>query len=253
MQFMSRSQAVVIGFMVCVFCGVLFVIKNNTSWNKAYVKHKMKVEELTTQVNRLALLAQANGGNDFKANITLQGSYGSDSVHHKNELIQWQQATKLTVNMPCRQEGKKRICQYGTPYMTVIWLQDAIKGIYYTISLQASSKSEFLQAVQTARQLLFNLADHYKATWGATIQTTTMEPLCKAFAKAERSLKKWGQTIPLDRYEDKHTISVSYQTNYMDVGVNIKQHIANLQLAVHENKHKNRTQITLGTPLITME
>lgn len=256
MHAVRRSAIAAAGLVLLALCGAIALIGSSDQWQWTGSNGTDVNIDLVKRVNMLWVLAELAGSNNSRTTVFIQGNYAADGSKEK-EIKQWQKDAGITVQLIRKQEQGKEA--YRGTFVSdsikaaVLWFQEDDGRAYYTISIQGSAKIGMSQAAAEGERIMKMLPVQYRAEWTATVQTLTSHSLKDSFERAERALQEWGKAEPLDRYEDERTISVSYQTDYMGAGVQMKQGIANLQLAVHENRDKGETRISFGTPLIAGE
>lgn len=256
MRAVRRSAVAAVGLVLLALCGAIALIGSSDRWQLTRSQESVEKLDLVKRVNMLWVLAELVGSKEFQTTVLIQGNYAADGSKEKN-LEQWKKDAGITAHLIRKEEQGKEA--YRGIYISdsieaaILWFQEENGRVYYTISIQGSARTGMTQSAAEGEQLMKKLSSHYGAEWTATVQTVASQSLKDSFERAERSLREWGQAEPLDRYEDERTISVSYQTDYMGSGVQMKHGNANLQLAVHENRYKGETRISFGTPLIAGE
>lgn len=251
-----RSAIAVFGLALFALCGAIALIESSDRWHPVKSDVPSGTTDIVKRVNMLSVLAELAGTRGFRTAVLIQGNYPAVHAGGK-ELQQWRQDAGVTSTLVRKKEQGKEA--YRGSYISesiegsILWFQEGDGRVYYTISIQSSVRNGMKQVATEGERIVKKLPTRYRAEWTATVQTVTDHLLKNGFMQAEKALQELGQVEPLDRYEDDHTISVSYQTNYMGSGVRMQQGYANLQLAAHENIDKGETQITFGTPLIAGE
>lgn len=251
-----RTGSAAIGLVVLALCGALLAVWNGAEWRLASSQEKEPVD-MMKRVKMLWVLAELSGERQFNTVVAVHGSFIAE-VDTDDEVNRWRIAVGMREALAPVQERGREV--YRGSYATssyiadMLLFQEADERIYYTVKIQGSAKGGMLATAQEGERLIYALAgNNFKPDWNATVRTVTAASLQQSFDKAENALREWGQAEPLDRYEDERTISVSYETDYMGQGVQMKRGHANLQLAVHENREKGETRISFGTPLIAGE
>ncbi|NMO95586.1 YwmB family TATA-box binding protein [Paenibacillus lemnae] len=95
------------------------------------------------------------------------------------------------------------------------------------------------------------------AEWNAAFQGNvgSSKPAEELAARVETAYSQMMQVQMLDSYEDKNssTISRSYQVPSLARKVLSGEEAIHMQIAVHEDYMKNKSTITIGFPVITVE
>ncbi|WP_241734988.1 YwmB family TATA-box binding protein [Paenibacillus alvei] len=256
MHAVRRSVVATVGLVLLAFCGAIAIIGSSDQWQWTGGNGTDANIDLVKRVNMLWVLAELVGSKKARTTVLIQGNYAAGGNLEK-KIEQWQKDTGITVQLIQKQEQGKNV--YRGKFVSdsieeaVLWFQEDDGRAYYTISIQGSARTGMTQAAAEGERIMKMVPARYGAEWTATIQTITSHSLKDSFERTERALQEWGKAEPLDRYEDERTISISYQTDYMGAGVQMKQGTANLQLAIHENRDKGETRISFGTPLIAGE
>lgn len=78
-------------------------------------------------------------------------------------------------------------------------------------------------------------------------------PVNAAFEALESRAKEWLELRQVEGFEDDRTISCSYAVEEFPINVQSAGKNIGLQLAVHWNTETNRYDVSLGSPLLTVE
>ncbi|MGZ9585421.1 YwmB family TATA-box binding protein [Paenibacillus marinisediminis] len=217
-----------------------------------------KQEDLSEHVNMLRVLADLTKGSRLHTQVMLQGNFPADEEAWKSERERWYEAAAIHVPLQTVQERGREV--YRASYRMLGLTADVLlfherTGLgYYVITVKGQEEGGLRQAAGEVERLESALYDAgYVSSWNATVQTEVDADRLEAWKRVEAAVKEWGQAVPLDRYEDARTISVSFDTDYMGDGVMLSGKRANLQVAVHENTDLHKTRISFGTPLIAGE
>lgn len=233
---------------------------NGNLLNKQSSVPQRSQQELVERVNILRVLTDLTGGGTLKVRIQLHGSFVSlSAADWELERKSWGEAARFDVPLKAVSERGREV--YRTDYTTAgaqvagLLFREADEGrAYYTITLSGSMTNGLRQVSALAEHIQSALikADH-SVEWNATVQSEVSIGRDEAWRAVEKAVSELGQAVPLDRYEDDHTISVSYETDYMGEGVEMKGRNANLQAAIYEDVKQGTVRISYGTPLISGE
>jgi len=252
-----RTKTPAIGLLLLALCGAVAAAWSSEAWKAARTPLASETLEAAKRMQMLWVLAELSGDRKFSSTITVQGSYAApDGLPAEAE--RWRQEAGIAAPLEPRQERGREVYRgtYNTaPYQgDVLLFQENDGRMYYTVKLSAEAKGGMARSAEEAERLLLKLGQAgIGADWNATVRTVTGASLTDGFAAAEQALAEWGTAVPLDRYEDDRTISVTYETDYMGTGVAMKGRKANLQVAAHEDRERGETRLSFGTPLIAGE
>lgn len=257
MRLVRRTKSPVIGLLLLALCGAVAVAWNSDAWKSKPSAIAAETSEVAKRLQMLWVLAELSGERKFGSTITVQGSFLAES-DLPAEAERWQREAGIANAPKPRQERGREVYRgtYNTaPYQgDVLLFQEDDGRIYYTVTLSAEAKGSMARSAEEAERLLRQLGQaKIGADWNATVRTATGSSLIDGFVAAEKALAEWGTAVPLDRYEDERTISVTYETDYMGAGVAMKGRQANLQVAAHEDRERGETRLSFGTPLIAGE
>ncbi|MDG0871992.1 YwmB family TATA-box binding protein [Paenibacillus thiaminolyticus] len=257
MRLVRRTKTPVIGLLLLALCGAVAVAWSSDAWKPAPSAIAPASSEVAKRLHMLWVLAELSGERKFSSTITVQGSFLAEEGLAA-EIDRWRREAGIVSALEPRQERGRKVYRgtYNTaPYQgDVLLFQENDGRIYYTVKLSAEAKGGMARSAEEAERLLRQLGEAKMGTdWNATVRAATGATLTDGFAAAEKALAEWGTAVPLDRYEDDRTISVTYETDYMGAGVAMKGRQANLQVAAHEDRERGETRLSFGTPLIAGE
>nr|WP_206765823.1 YwmB family TATA-box binding protein [Paenibacillus dendritiformis] len=252
-----RTKAPALGLLLLALCGAVAVAWGSDAWKPAPSPIAPERLEVAKRMQMLWVLAELSGDRQFSSTITVQGNFSAKGGLPA-EAERWRREAGIAAALePSRERGREvyRGTYNTAPYQgDVLLFQENDGQVYYTVKLSAEAKGGMARSAEEAERLLRRLGEaEIGADWNATVRTATGASLSDGFAAAERALAEWGTAVPLDRYEDDRTISVTYETDYMGAGVAMKGRQANLQVAAHEDRERGETRLSFGTPLIAGE
>lgn len=256
-RLVRRTKTPVIGLLLLALCGAVAAAWSSDAWKPAPSAIAPASSEVAKRLQMLWVLAELSGERKFSSAITVQGSFLAEEGLAA-EVDRWRREAGIMSTLDPRQERGRKVYRgtYNTaPYQgDVLLFQENDGRIYYTVKLSAEAKGGMARTAEEAERLLRQLGEaKIGADWNATVRAATGASLTDGFAAAEKALAEWGTAVPLDRYEDDRTISVTYETDYMGAGVAMKGRQANLQVAAHEDRERGETRLSFGTPLIAGE
>lgn len=257
MRRVRRTKTPAMSLLLLALCGAVSVAWGSDAWKPAPSANAPETSEVAKRLQMLWVLAELSGERKFSSTITVQGSFLAEGGLPA-EVERWRLEAGIASAPKPRQERGREVYRgtYNTaPYQgDVLLFQEKDGRIYYTVKLSAEAKGGMACSVEEAERLLYQFGQGKSgADWNATVRTATGASLTDGFAAAEKALAEWGTAVPLDRYEDDRTISVTYETDNLGVGVAMKGRQANLQVAAHEDRERGETRLSFGTPLIAGE
>ncbi|UHA76065.1 YwmB family TATA-box binding protein [Paenibacillus sp. 481] len=257
-MFRSKTAAIA-GLIGLALCGASVAVLNEVGSSQQTRNHERKELQLdiVKRVKMLSVLAELSGQHHLRSSIMIHGSFKAE-VDEAVSIANWKQVVGIRERLTPRMERGRQV--YRGQYVTSAWkgdillYQDGEARIYYTIKLSGQAKGGVSESAVEGERLLQAMSSYpYFPEWSATVQTISKSNAVESFAIAEKALHEWGVVKPLDRYSDKRTISVSYESDYMGQGVQMNNSNANLQVAVHEDQEAGETRVSFGTPLIAGE
>lgn len=214
--------------------------------------------DMDKKVNTLWVLADLIGGRHLPTTITVQGSFGTTAAHFEQAREEWKKTIQVNASFKAVTEHGREVFRLhyqglGWESRVLMFFEQDGKA-YYTVTIEGASDGGRKGAIEEAERLYMMLKEaEYAVDWNAAVRAEAALDLKEAWSKAEQAIQEMGEALPLDRYEDDRTISVSYHVSYMGQGVKMKDSTVNLQVAAHENGETGLTKVTFGTPLIAGE
>lgn len=89
--------------------------------------------------------------------------------------------------------------------------------------------------------------------WNATVQGYARNGGTADYDAITARIAKRVKMKEMERYTDETTVSATYFAPEIDVGIESGGKTVNLQIAVHDDREKDKSRISIGIPLITIE
>ncbi|NDI35166.1 YwmB family TATA-box binding protein [Chengkuizengella sediminis] len=127
------------------------------------------------------------------------------------------------------------------------------KSTYLTITLESNHQSlDSLSMTKTKIEATLEKLN-MKVNWNSMIQGKYTNANEVDFLKLWEQLNNALQLNEIETYTDKRTISNSYYSPNLNTKILSGSNPMNLQVALHQNSLNDEWQLTIGSPIITME
>lgn len=214
-------------------------------------------ERLAGDLDKLWSLGEAEGAERIVAKLNGSLRYRPDQSDFAEEARRIGERLSFPGGHMLEEQGKeiyRAVSDQANDKLQLTVYKEEDHKIGFVVELAGEGRDGYRKVADRLRKQAELLRRHrIPYRWNATVQGYARIGGAAEYEAIAASLAKRVKMKEMERYTDETTVSATYFAPEIDAGIDSGGKTVNLQIAVHDDREKGKSRISIGIPLITIE